>query len=130
MPLPGYIRKTRPAIWLSVRGAVPVAASAKQPKPSKPSKPQKFVSPRSKLRAKQMAEYVPKMLAFLALNRKCQRCGDVSTCVHHFAGRRGRQLLVEKDWRASCSSCNIFAKEHPKEARVERWLAPVGEYRT
>lgn len=61
----------------------------------------------------------------------CHRCGRVpSPWPHHWAGRRGKQLLVVKDFRASCDECNLWAKNHPKEAREEKWIAPVGVYQT
>lgn len=59
----------------------------------------------------------------------CRRCGGVpSDHPHHWAGRRSNLCKVEY-FRASCDACNIFAKNHPAEARREGWIAPVGVYK-
>jgi hypothetical protein len=66
---------------------------------------------------------------FLRENPDCQRCGRPAQCIHHWAGRRSN-FLREETWRASCYGCNDFAKQHPQQARDEKWIAPVGIYKT
>lgn len=120
-------KKRKPALWLQVPGATPIRSPEKQPRERKP---RKLTNPRSKLRRQQYKEYIPAMIAFLKRKIFCERrnCQRPAVCVHHFAGRRGKQLLVQKDWRGSCDECNVWAKNNPKAAREEQWLAPVGEY--
>lgn len=57
----------------------------------------------------------------------CERCFDKATCVHHWAGRRWNLLKYEY-LRSSCWKCNQFAREHPQEAILEGWRAPIGVY--
>ena len=89
-----------------------------------------WLKPRS---AKKIAEdkiYAKLRKEFLLEHPNCQRhgCYAKAQCVHHWAGRRSNYLVVAT-WRASCNPCNLFAKDHPKEARAENWIAPVGVYR-
>lgn len=99
------------------------------------------MSPR---RSAEWKVYVKLKRKFLKENAWCQRCvkngipklgfGEyyrmhLATQVHHWAGRRSNFLKVET-WRASCDACNLWAKNHPKEAREEGWIAPVGVYLT
>lgn len=93
-------------------------------------KPRKRIRSVSLKRQRELREYRKLRDAFLKEMWFCQRCGSLATCVHHWAGRRGKQLLVVKDFRASCDDCNFWAKNHPKEAREEKWIAPVGVYQT
>lgn len=85
----------------------------------------------SKKRSAETRIYNRLRISFLRENPICQRryCGAKSVCVHHWAGRRSNYLKVET-WRASCIGCNDFAKNHPKEAREENWIAPIGVYLT
>jgi len=88
----------------------------------------------SKKRAKELPILRKLVRKKLQETRFCERCATKSllvraTCVHHWAGRRWN-LLVYDTFRSSCWKCNQFAKEHPKEARAENWIAPVGVYAT
>ena len=97
----------------------------------KPAKARKPVPQMSKRRQSDSREYARLRKAFLARAIFCERhnCVNPATCVHHWAGRRSNYLKVET-WKASCHPCNQFAKEHPRLARAENWIAPVGVYLT
>ena len=94
-------------------------------------RPRKRIAPMSKKRTAESRQYRASSWVFLAEHPLCQRpgCGKSSECVHHWAGRRSNYLKVET-WRASCIACNDFAKQNPKAARAENWIAPVGVYLT
>lgn len=44
-------------------------------------------------------------------------CTKLATCVHHVSGRTGTKLKDEKDWMASCESCNLWVEVNDGEAR-------------
>jgi hypothetical protein len=116
-----YVRKTKPALW---RTAFPDQYQPPAPK----KKRHHGMSVKRKTESK---EYRKLRLDFLKSNPICQRpgCGKAAECVHHWAGRRSNYLKVET-WRASCIACNDFAKQCPKEARAELWIAGIGVYLT
>ena len=89
----------------------------------------KFTHRVSKKRARELYQYRKRRKSFLELHTRCQRCGDPATVVHHWAGRRSNLLKVET-WRPSCWNCNDWAKQFPKCARLENWIAPIGVYLT
>ena len=80
-------------------------------------------------RREESKEYKTLRLEFLKQKPLCERCGKLAQCVHHWAGRRSNYLKVET-WKASCLACNDYAKQCPKEARAENWIAGVGQYLT
>lgn len=90
----------------------------------------KFVSPMSAKRRAESKQYSVMRLKFIRAHPFCERpgCGKKSECVHHWAGRRDNYLKVET-WKGSCNACNDYAKNHPKEARAEGWIAPVNVYK-
>lgn len=67
--------------------------------------------------------YIKLVKIFLARpeNVVCQigmeGCTKVATCVHHVSGRTGTKLKDEKDWMASCDSCNLWVEVNDGEAR-------------
>lgn len=44
-------------------------------------------------------------------------CTKLATCVHHVSGRSGTKLKDEKDWMASCESCNLWCEINDGKAR-------------
>jgi len=114
------------ANWMTVEGAQPIRSVVKQKKlPER----RKRINPESDKRREERKEYNRLRLPFLEANPLCQRCGKDAQCVHHWAGRRSNYLKIET-WRASCNACNEFAKNFPKEARAENWIAPLNVYLT
>jgi hypothetical protein len=114
-----YERKTKPALWaLAFPGQVR----------ANPEKKRRHHGMSAK-RRKESDEYRKLRIEFLRLNPTCMRCGKPAQCIHHWAGRRSNYLRVET-FRASCIACNDFAKNDPKAAREEGWIAPVGVYLT
>jgi hypothetical protein len=111
---------SKKALWLSLpgyrRAVFTKGRIARLPKESKRRKRERPIYNRL---AKQ----------FVIDHPKCMRCGKRASCVHHWAGRRSNYLKVET-WRSSCHDCNMFAKNHPADARSEGWIAPIGEYLT
>jgi hypothetical protein len=114
-----FERKTKPALW---RTAFP-----EQYRPPQPKK--KRHHGMSAKRREESKEYKTLRLEFLKQKPLCERCGKLAQCVHHWAGRRSNYLKVET-WKASCLACNDYAKQCPKEARAENWIAGVGQYLT
>ena len=112
-----YQRKTKPALWQT---AFPEQVKLK------PEKKRRFLGMSLK-RREESKQYRKLRLVFLASRPRCERCGKPSQCVHHWAGRRSNYLKVET-WKASCLACNDYAKQDPKEARAEKWIAELGIY--
>jgi hypothetical protein len=144
MSLYGYVKKNKPALWTKT---YPQQHSALRP-PCSPKKKSKLSSKKSiqrsnsiqsrkplkRVSTKRSSEnrtYAKLRIPFLREHPICQRqgCGAKSVCVHHWAGRRSNFLKIET-WRASCIPCNDFAKNNPKEAREENWIATNGVYLT
>ena len=92
-------------------------------------KPRKPLPRQSKKRRKEAVVYRRLVKVFLEEHPTCDRCGRASECNHHWAGRRSNYLKVET-WRASCVRCNLWAKNEPRKARIEGWIAPEGVYLT
>jgi hypothetical protein len=113
--------KQKKALWTQ--------AFPKQATPPKVKKRKNYSQ--SKKRRHESKIYAQMRLEFLEQNKVCQRigCGRPATCVHHWAGR-GKNYLVREFFRASCFSCNQFAKDCPAFARDEDWLAPKNIYCT
>lgn len=44
-------------------------------------------------------------------------CTKIATCIHHVSGRTGTKLKDEKDWMASCESCNLWVEVNDGQAR-------------
>jgi hypothetical protein len=113
------------ANWMTVPGAQPIRTMAAKEKRT-PTR-SKRIRPESDKRKSERKIYNELRIPFLQANPFCQRCNAPSQCVHHWAGRRSNYLKQET-WRASCISCNDFAKNSPAEARAENWIAPIGIY--
>lgn len=95
--------------------------SAQHPQPI-PTGKQKRIAPRSPKRAKEETEYSKKRKKFLLEKPMCEAhlpgiCTQLSTDVHHKAGRLGRLLLEVKYWLSVCRSCHDWIELHPKEVR-------------
>lgn len=48
---------------------------------------------------------------------KMEGCTKIANVVHHVRGRVGDQVFEEKDWLASCPSCNILLESKDQLAR-------------
>jgi hypothetical protein len=84
----------------------------------------------SKVRHARMKEYLKARKKFLAVNRKCKRCGNPATDVHHTHGRIGRLLCMEVFWIAACRQCHQWIGDNPSEARSEGLLCELGQWNT
>jgi hypothetical protein len=84
-------------------------------------KVKKEIPKRSEGMKEKMKEYKPKMIAFLAKNKRCKMnmegCTKVAVCVHHVFGRIGDKLMDEKGWMPACANCNLTAEIKDLEAR-------------
>lgn len=93
---------------------------AKEPRGKKVPQP---IAKRSVKLVELFKGYKKQVIAFLAKpeNKKCkivmEGCTVIATCVHHVSGRTGEKLTDEKDWLASCQSCNLWVEENDAEAR-------------
>jgi hypothetical protein len=84
----------------------------------------------SKVRHARMKEYLKARKKFLAVNRKCKRCGKPSTEIHHSRGRIGRLLLMEEHWVALDRCCHNWVGDNPVEAREAGLLCELGQWNT
>lgn len=90
--------------------------------PKKPKEYQKIKNRSDKLK-ELFKGYIKLVKIFLARpeNVVCaigmEGCTKIATCVHHVSGRTGTKLKDEKDWMASCESCNRWVEENDGEAR-------------
>lgn len=70
-----------------------------------------------------MKDYKKQVKVYLSRpeNLRCKiqapGCKVISTCVHHTAGRTGKQLTNEEDWMPSCTPCNSWVESNDREAR-------------
>lgn len=90
--------------------------------PKKPKEDQKIKNRSVKLK-ELFKGYIKLVKIFLARpqNVVCaigmEGCTKLATCVHHVSGRTGTKLKDEKDWMASCESCNLWVEVNDGEAR-------------
>lgn len=88
-----------------------------------PKKKQDPPAKRSEKMKEEMKLYKPQVKEFLARPENCdcgirfKGCTGKAVCVHHSAGRTGKQLLNEADWVPSCASCNLAVETSDAEAR-------------
>lgn len=93
---------------------------ARMPKGKKAAEPP---PKRSDSMKDKMKEYKKQVKAYLSKpeNLRCKiqapGCKNVSTCVHHTAGRTGSQLTNEEDWMPSCTPCNNWVEMNDSESR-------------
>ena len=82
----------------------------------KARKPIKKISERRK---GENAEYSKKRKEFLETRMKCEceDCNNMSTEIHHKAGRSGEMLNDETKWLAVCRSCHAFIETHVEWAK-------------
>jgi hypothetical protein len=101
MPLRGYQKKTRPALWTKLRKGL------------HPRSPQKKPA-KKKLRQKPVRKCSPQMRKLLKdYQRVCEVCGkEQSTQIHHKKGR-GKLLCEKKFFLAIDDSCHRRIHEHP-----------------
>jgi hypothetical protein len=90
--------------------------------PKKP-KEDKGLNKRSEKLKELFKGYIKLVKIFLARpeNVTCQidmeGCTKIATCVHHVSGRTRTKLKDEKDWMASCESCNLWVEVNDGKAR-------------
>jgi hypothetical protein len=90
--------------------------------PKKP-KEEKGINKRSEKLKELFKGYLKLVKIFLARpeNVTCKidmpGCTKLATCVHHVSGRTGTKLKDEKDWMASCESCNLWVEVNDGKAR-------------
>jgi hypothetical protein len=142
--LRGYIKKTKPATWTTVPGAV-TTQSAKEGnraavaflKRKFPVKRQKPVRKVSKKLAPLKARYRARVKVWLEMPEHawCVCCiargrpTRPATECHHKFGRRGRLLLWEPGWRAVCSGCHEWIHRiNPVGAQEIGMLATAGAW--
>lgn len=90
----------------------------------KPTARQKQIPPRSSKRIKADAEYSLLRKKFLMDYPLCKAhipgiCTNLSTDVHHMAGRIGSLYLDVDNWLAVCRACHMHIETHPIESREQ-----------
>lgn len=93
------------------------------PKPEKQASKKTLptrIKPRSTKRAKQEREYARLAKEFLATHKTCEGnltgCTGASECVHHSAGRIGKDRITDvRYFKASCYNCNNRIEANPSE---------------
>lgn len=102
------------------KGGGKIIAKHEVPKKTKkPGRPK--IRKIAKKRAKELRQYSPIRRKFLQQHPMCELridedCTDVSTEVHHAAGRENGRLLKEEDFKAACRHCHQVATKKSKEA--------------
>ena len=112
-----YQRKTKPALWLSVKGAKPIRKDerVKVKKTSDRDRVRRIYNKRS-------GEWL--------IGKVCARCQGIGLQVHHKHGRgwSGNLTLVESLWIPVCAECHVWIHRHPSAARKLGLYAPEGEW--
>ncbi len=147
-----YTKKTKPANWTTVPGAVePKALKVKWLQRSVPKRRahlcvvpiKKIVSKnvaRKRIRqvsltqSRKNAEYLREVREWI-VGKKCQAwCSDegnraAEEC-HHIRGRIGKLLLDKHWWLPVCSQCHrkMRDSQFQKDAQTRGWLAKSGEW--
>jgi 5-methylcytosine-specific restriction endonuclease McrA len=130
--LRGYIKKTKPATWTTVPGAV-TTQSVKEGKRAAvaflkrkfPVKRQKSVRKVSKAKARVNREYAKAAKECLKNTPKCAVClNRKPTEVHHRAPRSVRPDLISEpsNLLGVCSGCHSFIHRNPKWAYERGFL--------
>ncbi len=125
MSLPGYKKKGRPALWLSVRGAKPVRCVKKVVKMPKPRTRIRPVSARA---AKARRAYLAKRGVWIQGRRCCNCVGTAATEVHHTRGRLGGLLMDDAYWLPVCSGCHNWIHNNQDQARERGLLCAKGDW--
>ncbi len=145
MSIRGYIKKGKPANWLSVRGAQPVATAKRQAKPTKARKPIRPASKRNasekniyRAEARQfVAEAIargalcPVVLAVKELREGHKYGYDISATLsecHHKYGRVGRLLRWQPGWIAMSKQGHRWCHQNVAEATRRGWFGPAGTW--
>jgi hypothetical protein len=78
----------------------------------------------SKVRRTQLTKYSELRLAYLREHLFCEvgNCKNMSTQVHHLAGRQGKRLLDFNNCLAVCFDCHRQIHDHPRWAREQGYL--------
>ncbi len=145
MSLRGYIKKGKPANWLAVEGAVPIATTKRVPKPPKARKRIAAVSLRAlpELRAYSQ-EALDFVAAAVARGESCvivaaipelrngfrygHPISDRLVHSHHKYGRLGRLLRWQPGFMAVSLAGHRWIDSNRAEARARGWLGPEGTW--
>lgn len=98
--------------------------STNKPKPQ----PKKSILPVSKKRMEELAKYRPLRDKYLQDNPMCEvdDCNNVSTNLHHKAGRNGSLLYDVRYFMACCDDCHPRRiHENPEWARENGYIITV-----
>jgi hypothetical protein len=57
--------------------------------------------------------------------KRCVRCGQAATQVHHAAGRESWLLLAKEYWLAMCGYCHRWVTDNGKAAAAKGWKYEV-----
>lgn len=133
-----YVKKTKPALWLSVNGAKPVSASEKQKRVA--SERMKETARTKRIYNARVKEWLKEKLcrlcflttetdAFKTL-RETNNPPRIAVQCHHKHGRgwRGELTLVEHLWIPVCAECHGWIHRNPKWSIQLGFLAPTGEW--
>ena len=153
MSLRGYKKKTRPANWTTVPGAVgPKVLKVNWLQRSVPRRrahlcsvpikrivkknvARKRIRQVSLAQSRKNAEYLREVRVWI-VGKTCQAwCSDIGVnrsaeeC-HHIRGRIGKLLLDNKWWLPVCSQCHRKMRESQfqSDAQARGWLAKSGEW--
>ncbi len=81
----------------------------------------KRINPVSATRRDEKKIYMTLREVFLSTRPNCQiaapGCTKKATCIHHTAGRIGKNYLDVSKWKASCTHCNNYVEIHDAWAR-------------
>ena len=85
------------------------------------TKKQKRIPPRSVKRIAENLLYLKQRSIFLDQHPMCEAhlpniCTNLSTDVHHVAGRMGELFLDINNWKALCRACHSWVELHKQEA--------------
>lgn len=79
------------------------------------------IPPLSTTRKEDKKVYMTLRKVFLSTRKECQikapGCSKKATCVHHKAGRVGKNYLDVSKWMAACVHCNDYVETHDAWAR-------------
>ena len=127
-----YQRKTKPALWLSVKGAKPIRKDERVKV--------KKTSDRDRVRRiynKQVREWLenPENYSCRGCAQRgkddgnCHRISRSEHCHHkHGRGWGGELILVKHLWIPVCAECHMWIHRHPSAARKLGLYAPEGEW--
>lgn len=83
----------------------------------------KRLSPISKRRKKEVAEYSELRMEYLKPWTTCEVCKEkIATQIHHKAGRRGKQLNNTQDFLKVCMDCHIRIHAQPLWAKKHGYI--------